>query len=129
MDYNYHTHTYRCNHAVGDLQDYINAARDSGTKILGFSEHTPYVFPDGFRSRIRLQPEELAAYAEDVRNIRKENPDMQIHLGLEVEYFPQMFPDLVDRIRDVGIDTAGVITGFLVLTLIHGLSRRIKRHK
>ena len=101
---NYHTHTYRCNHAKGDLQDYINAARDAGTTTLGFSEHTPYVFPDGFRSRIRLQPEELTAYAEDVRNIRRETPDMQIHLGLEVEYFPKMFPDLMDRIRDEGIE-------------------------
>ena len=104
MRANYHTHTYRCNHAKGDIEDYIRAARDAGTTTLGFSEHTPYVFPDGFYSKIRLQPEDLSAYAADVRKARELHPEMQIHLGLEVEYFPKMFPDLVDRIRDEGIE-------------------------
>ena len=104
MKANYHTHTLRCHHAVGDVEDYILAAKEAGIHTLGFSEHTPYVFPDGFRSNMRLQPEEFSDYAADVRKARAAHPEMQIHLGLEVEYFPQLFPDLMDRIRDEGIE-------------------------
>lgn len=104
MKANYHTHTLRCHHAVGDIEDYILAAKEAGIHTLGFSEHTPYVFPDGFRSNMRLQPEEFSDYAADVRKARAAHPEMQIHLGLEVEYFPKLFPDLMDRIRDEGIE-------------------------
>ena len=38
---NYHTHTWRCNHARGTERDYIEQAIASGVKILGFSDHTP----------------------------------------------------------------------------------------
>lgn len=42
----------------------------------------------------------------------------------------QLFsPDRGPSIKDVGIDTCGVITGILVLTLLHWLLKRIKRHQ
>ena len=42
----------------------------------------------------------------------------------------QLFtPDRGPSIRDVGIDTAGVITGILVLSLLHCLAKRAKTHK
>lgn len=42
---NYHTHTPRCNHAVGSEEEYVQQALKAGIKILGFSDHTPYLFP------------------------------------------------------------------------------------
>ena len=33
---NYHTHTPRCNHAVGSEEEYIQQALNAGMKILGF---------------------------------------------------------------------------------------------
>ena len=34
---NYHTHTPRCNHAVGSEVEYVENALAQGLKILGFS--------------------------------------------------------------------------------------------
>ena len=33
---NYHTHTPRCNHAVGSEEEYVQQALKAGIKILGF---------------------------------------------------------------------------------------------
>jgi len=42
----------------------------------------------------------------------------------------QLFsPDRGPSIKDVGIDTCGVIAGIAVLTLLHWMVRRIKNHK
>ena len=40
--YNYHTHTYRCGHAIGSDEEYVEAAIKAGYKVLGFSDHAPY---------------------------------------------------------------------------------------
>ena len=40
---NYHTHTYRCQHGKGDVEDYIQYALANGLTILGLSDHTPWV--------------------------------------------------------------------------------------
>ena len=44
---NYHTHTYRCGHAVGEDRQYVETAIERGLKVLGFSDHVPMPFPDG----------------------------------------------------------------------------------
>ena len=43
---NYHTHTYLCGHAVGDVEDYVNEAIRLGYTELGMSDHahTPEYF-------------------------------------------------------------------------------------
>ena len=47
---NYHTHTTRCKHASGEDREYVEKAIESGLKILGFSDHCPWVFEDGYVS-------------------------------------------------------------------------------
>ena len=37
--HNYHTHTYRCGHAVGEDEDYILEAIGLGMQTIGFSDH------------------------------------------------------------------------------------------
>ena len=51
---NYHTHTYRCGHAVGEDREYVETAIARGLKTLGFSEHIPMPFPDGHEARFRM---------------------------------------------------------------------------
>ena len=58
MRFNYHTHTTRCQHAKGTEREYVEAAIRGGYKILGFSDHTPYPFDNGYESRIRMKMEE-----------------------------------------------------------------------
>ena len=42
---NYHTHTYRCHHAIGKEEDYILNAIKAGYTELGFSDHAPWHYP------------------------------------------------------------------------------------
>ncbi len=101
---NYHTHTPRCQHAEGTEEAYIQNALERGLKILGFSDHTPYWYPDGFCSRIRMRPEELADYTDTLRSLQSKYASrLEIQIGLEAEYFPALFDDLLLQLRDQGI--------------------------
>lgn len=102
---NYHTHTPRCRHAQGDEQTYIENAIRRGLKIFGFSDHTPQWFPGDYYSRMRMYPQALPEYCATVRKLQKEYAGrLEIPLGLEVEYYPAIFPELISRLRDQGID-------------------------
>jgi histidinol-phosphatase (PHP family) len=102
---NYHTHTPRCRHAEGTEAEYVQAAFDAGLEILGFSDHTPYWFPGDYYSNHRMFPNQLEEYCDAVRSIRKQNNGkLQIHLGVEVEYYPAYFAELLPRLRDNGIE-------------------------
>lgn len=102
---NYHTHTPRCRHANGTEESYVQTAIQGGLKILGFSDHTPYWFPEGYYTHMRMYPHQLPEYCDTVRALQKKYADqLQIHLGLEVEYYPAFFPDLLPRLRDQGIE-------------------------
>ena len=92
MEFNYHTHTKRCNHAEGEDREYVEAAIQSGLKTLGFSDHAPYLFNDPtYYSYFRMQTEQLHAYAESVRSLQKEyEKDIRILLGFELEYYPDL---------------------------------------
>ena len=69
---NYHTHTTRCKHASGSEREYIEAAIKAGMKILGFADHVPCPFEDGFVSGIRMDMEDAADYVNDIRALQKE---------------------------------------------------------
>ncbi|MBR1458649.1 MAG: histidinol phosphate phosphatase, partial [Oscillospiraceae bacterium] len=56
---NYHTHTSRCKHASGEDRQYVENAIRNGMQVLGFSDHCPWVYPDGFVSGTRMMPSEL----------------------------------------------------------------------
>ena len=102
---NYHTHTARCRHAVGSEEDYVRAAIDGGLKILGFSDHTPFLFPGSYYSHMRMYPEELENYTQTVLALKeKYTGQIDIHLGLEVEYYPQRIDDLLRLIEPYGIE-------------------------
>lgn len=97
---NYHTHTPRCHHAVGSEEEYIAFALERGLRILGFSDHTPYIFPDGYYSSFRMRPEEAEGYFETVRGLRdKYRGQLEIYAGLEAEYYPRHFGALLDFLR------------------------------
>lgn len=92
---NYHSHTARCGHAWGTDDEFVQAAIDAGYGVLGFSEHTPWPFLDGYQeidSRQRIRLEELDNYIGDMQRLKeKYKNQIQIRIGLECEYFPQYF--------------------------------------
>ena len=59
---NYHTHTFRCHHAVGTEREYIERAIAGGIKKMGFSEHIPLDFPGDYRSYWRMDSADVENY-------------------------------------------------------------------
>lgn len=105
---NYHTHTFRCGHAVGEEREYVERAAEAGMKVLGFSDHTPYIFRGSIftpRPGIRMKPEELRGYVESLRALREEYAGrLDIRIGLEAEYYPHYFPATLEHIRECGVE-------------------------
>lgn len=102
---NYHTHTWRCNHAMGTEREYVENGLKAGLKILGFSDHTPYIFPGEYYSTFRMRLEQFEDYVETVLRLRKEYEGrIQIPLGLELEYYPGLLPELLPVLRDYPVD-------------------------
>lgn len=84
MKTNFHTHTMRCNHAMGTERDYVSSAIKQGVDILGFSDHAP--FPDKDYG-LRMQYDELDEYIECINKLSKEfGGIIKLHKGLEIEY-------------------------------------------
>ena len=105
MDYNFHTHTTRCHHATGSDEEYINRAIEAGIKHLGFSDHAPFVFPDGFENFYRVQMCDSRGYVEDLCNLREKYKDkIQISIGFEMEYYPAYFNDMFNIARNLGAE-------------------------
>ncbi|MBE6883149.1 MAG: histidinol-phosphatase HisJ family protein [Ruminococcaceae bacterium] len=102
---NYHTHTHRCKHAAENERNYIENAIAGGVKILGFADHTPQFFDDGYYSNFRMYPEELQNYTDTLLNLREEyKGQIDILIGLEVEYYPKFFGRLIDFLKDYPMD-------------------------
>ncbi len=102
---NYHTHTWRCNHAQGKEDAYVRCAIERGLEVLGFSDHSPYIFPNGYVSSFRMGIDQLDDYVETVLSLRRTYEDrIQIPLGLELEYYPSLLPELLAVLRDQPIE-------------------------
>ena len=90
--FNYHTHTYRCGHATGTDEEYVQAAIKTGYTVLGFSDHAPYKTIDV--SWARMNWDRLEDYLESIRELRKKYEGIiDIHLGLETEFYPEFLDE------------------------------------
>ena len=104
---NYHTHTSLCRHATGEMRDYVEEAIRRGLKILGFSDHSPYIFPKewNYYSTYRMFPENTEVYIRTLKDLQKEYArDIEIKIGFEAEYYPDLFSDFLDFIRPYDVD-------------------------
>ena len=102
MIYNYHTHTVRCRHAKGSDEDYIRRAMEAGIKYLGFSDHAPFVFPDGYENLYRVQMRDAESYVRELNILReKYKNDIQISIGFEMEYYPRYFDEMLKIARNM----------------------------
>lgn len=84
---NYHTHTYRCKHAEGDIDDFCKAAIENGLEIIAFTDHMPV--PDNWHNDIRMSLDELQDYCEKIEQARSDYPQLKIIKGIECEYRPE----------------------------------------
>ena len=105
MKANYHTHTWRCRHALGTEREYVENALKAGLEILGFADHAPYIFPNGYYSTFRMRLEQLPDYVDTVLSLREMYREkIQVPLGLEMEFYPRHLPELLPILRDQPMD-------------------------
>lgn len=117
---NFHTHTARCRHAEGTEREFIESALAAGMTTIGFSDHSPYYFPDGYYSDYRMYPEEQKEYFDTLTALKKEYADrIEILIGYETEYYPLYFGQFLKMIAPFPVD-------YLILGL-HYLNNEIGR--
>ena len=92
LNVNYHGHTNRCGHAVGEDEEYIQNAIKMNYKILGISDHCPYRTP---YPPERMNYEQFEEYLTTLRSYQEKYKDqIQLYVGCEIEYYPSQLKDL-----------------------------------
>lgn len=103
LESNYHTHTYRCGHALDQDEDYVQGAIELGIKDLGFSDHVPLIglhFP-----LMRQDYEMLEDYKNSIKQLQEKYKDqITIHIGFEAEYLEEYLDEYKDLLKNKGID-------------------------
>ena len=87
---NYHTHTYRCMHANGSDEEYVQSALKKGYKVIGFSDHmmVPGVDNDVWT---RGKWSDFPGYVESINRLKEKYKDkIKVYVGMECEYFPEL---------------------------------------
>ncbi len=84
----YHMHTTLCGHAVGSIEEYVQAAKSVGLSEIGFSEHIflYHLSPEERDPALAPREEEMTVYRDMVRQVREQFPGYPIRLGLEADY-------------------------------------------
>ena len=94
---NYHSHTWRCQHASDTEEAYVVQAIESGYSVLGFADHTPWPYTNGYVSNMRMRIDQLPGYVHTLRTLAEKYADqLYIPLGLECEAFPEYMGWLSD---------------------------------
>lgn len=105
IKYNYHAHTWRCQHAYGTEREYIEAALEMGIRRFGFSDHIPSPAKDGYVSNIRMRMDQAIEYRDCIRALKKEYAgQIEILVGFEAEYVPEYFPEQMRMFDNFGFD-------------------------
>jgi len=90
----YHMHTPLCRHAKGEPVEYAARAVEVGVPEIGFSDHSPVEHDD--QDDWRMLAGELDEYVSKVRSAQDMFPELNIKLGLEVDFIPGHEPWIED---------------------------------
>ncbi|CAD7288615.1 Histidinol-phosphatase [Campylobacter majalis] len=78
-----HNHTKLCNHATGEIEQYIQAAIKNKTKFYGISDHAPMDYDEKYR----MSFSQMDFYEKMVLECKQKFSDqIDILLGYEVDY-------------------------------------------
>ncbi|MBN2241620.1 MAG: histidinol-phosphatase [Acidobacteria bacterium] len=112
----YHNHTTWSDGSASPA-DMIRAARGAGIREFGVSDHF-CLSPYNSGSVCAVAPESLGDYVQDVERAGCAVPDMEIRLGLEVDYFEETFEASVALLQlysfDYIIGSVHCVDGFQV---------------
>ena len=90
---NYHTHMKYCNHAVGDVKDYVEKAIEYGYLELGMSDHAPIPLNSMTKEEWdknycgqNMTLDTFDIYLKDIEECQKKYKNINILKALESEY-------------------------------------------
>lgn len=96
----FHVHSFRCGHAE-EISDecYVKKAIELGATDIWFTDHAP--FPDDPFGH-RMAYSQLEEYLQTLSELKKQYHEINIHIGLEIEYVPSYDKTgFYDRLRSV----------------------------
>ena len=85
IKYTFHSHTYRCGHASGDIEDYVKIAIDNGIKYYGVSDHVflPGLCQPGTRGDFNLLDDYINVFHQVEEKYKSK---IHLFLSFECEY-------------------------------------------
>ena len=105
MKYNLHAHTYRCSHASGTAEEYVLRAIEGGIECFGFSDHMPYINPNGREDKFRVPVAEADGYISEILSLKEKYKDkIDIHVGFETEYYADHFDGMLEHAHSLGAE-------------------------
>jgi len=96
----YHIHT-TWSDGKETPERYIRAAIERGIKEIGFSEHIA-LMPQG--EQWCMKPEKLPEYVELILRLRKQFPEIEVRLGVELDYIPNREKQLTEIVTSYPFD-------------------------
>ena len=119
---NLHNPTFRCHHASGTDEEYILQAIAARYKEIGFSDHSPFIPYEGCKqSGYRVYFEDCEDYFQSLTSLREKYKDqIQIHIGFEMEYYPEYFDSMLSMVKDLGAEYLILGQHFLASDVDHG---------
>jgi histidinol-phosphatase (PHP family) len=85
----YHTHTYRCGHAVGTMREYVEAALRAGVTDVGLTDHLWLYFapPSGRDPRWAIPEEQFDAHYAEMLEVREEyRGRIDVRVSVEADF-------------------------------------------
>lgn len=110
QEFNYHTHTRRCNHADDYMkdEDYVKEFIAKGFKKIAFTDHCPQKEKIDYRKNMRMDYSEKEEYLESINYLKEKYKDkIEIESGFEVEYLP----DQVDNLLELKSEVDKIVLG------------------
>lgn len=105
-----HNHTKLCNHAKGEMEDFVQEAIAKKIDIFGFSDHAPM----NFDPKYRMSFAQMLQYEAEILRLKSiYSSQIEILLGYEVDYLEGFMADeVVDAKVDYLIGSVHFIKGW-----------------
>lgn len=98
----HHTHNAMCHHAVGTLEDYVQAAIAKGLPVIGFNDHFPqwYMPPGPPYENYCMDRTEVPEYFQTAQELKLRYQDqIEVRIGMEVDFALKTDPDCATSLR------------------------------
>ena len=100
IDYSFHSHTFRCGHARGDIEDYVKKAIENNFKAYGVADHV--FLPGVNQPTVRGDISYLKDYIDTFNKVKEKYKNkINLYLGFECEYadvFVSYYKELLDKV-------------------------------